>query len=56
VAQREQDLREAYLHGCLFVSENATVTDGGAGSSIDVPSLGNCEDMATQYARGKVGA
>jgi hypothetical protein len=55
-AQREQDLREAYLHGCLFVFENVTVTDSGAGPSIDVPSLGNCEDMATQYARSKVGA
>lgn len=54
-AQREADLREAVLYGCTFIRsgiEAFTELDGE--TRYEAPSVRECEDAATEYARSKV--
>ena len=54
-AQREADLREAYIQGGLFFAARCSVTDCGAGPSVAAPDAIVLEDAAAEYARSKAG-
>lgn len=54
-AQREAELREAFLAGAAWMSERTELGDGGAGFHVIEPSQGKTDDAAAEYARSKAG-